>query len=134
MDRVRAEAARPKPVPSRRPPGPGADEPALPPAAKLPTAPNVWIPGPLKSTRERLERLVETARQKNDAGSRLPKFLRRFFRKQGGYNRAVLDGVALLVRNNQELTQRVAEISACLGQLNGWLLALHEQSDADANW
>jgi O-antigen chain-terminating methyltransferase len=81
-----------------------------------------------------VSRVLETAREKNEGASSLPKFLRRFFRKQGGYNRAVLDGVAALAKSNDELTRRMADISVCLGQLNDWLVALHEQSDADAAW
>jgi SAM-dependent methyltransferase len=100
----------------------------------LPSAPTVWIPGPVKSRKERLDTLVQTAREKNQSGSRIPKFLRRFFRKQGGYNRAVLESVDALSRTADDLTRRMGEITTCLGQLNGWLLALHEQSDADANW
>ncbi len=128
MERVRAEAKRPRPSP-RQPIAP-----VLPPTAMLPSAPTVWIPGPVKSNQERLERVLETAREKNDGESWLPKFLRRFFRKQGGYNRAVLDGISTLAKSNQDLTRRLADVTVCLGQLNGWLLALHEQSDADAAW
>ena len=133
MERIRAEAKRPKP--NRRPIG-GANGAvsALPPVAMLPRAPSVWIPDPVKSKQKRVERLMETARQKNDSGSRLPKFLRRFFRKQGGYNRAVIDAIDALAKTNHHLTQRVADITVCLGQFNSWLLALHDQSDSDANW
>jgi SAM-dependent methyltransferase len=132
MERVRAEAARPKAAVQRQPlPGPAVP---LPPVAMLPGAPAVWIPGGVKSIKERLDRLIQTARLKNEGGSGVPKFLRRFFRKQGGYNRAALDGIAALAKSNHELTHRVSDISVCLGQLNGWLLSLHEQSDADSNW
>src|SRR4051794_4394878 len=119
MARVRAEAARPKAAAAQLHPTPGAAMP-LPPVAMLPAAPAVWIPGGVKSIRERLARFVQTARLKNEGAPRLPKFLRRFFRKQGGYNRAVLDGMAALAKSNDELTHRVSDISVCLGQLNGW--------------
>jgi SAM-dependent methyltransferase len=128
MERVRAEALRPKKLP------PKESAVTLPPVAMLPAAPAVWIPGPVKSRKTRLDLLLETARAKNEPRSRMPKFLRRFFRKQGGYNRALLESVAVLAKTNEELTRRVADITACLGQFNGWLLALHEQSDADATW
>jgi SAM-dependent methyltransferase len=133
MERVRAEALRPKPAPRR--PAPRDEKPmTLPPVAKLPAAPAVWIPGPVKSRNERLEQLVETARKKNEPHSRVPKFLRRFFRKQGGYNRAVAESIAVLSKTADDLTRRTGEITACLGHLNSWLLAVHEQSDSDANW
>jgi SAM-dependent methyltransferase/chaperonin cofactor prefoldin len=133
MERVRAEALRPKPAPHRSTP-PDEAASALPPVAMLPGAPAVWIPGPVKSRKERVDELVETARQKNEPSSRIPKFLRRFFRKQGGYNRAVLESIAALSKTTDDLTRRLGEITTCLGQFNSWLLALHEQSDADANW
>jgi SAM-dependent methyltransferase len=132
MERVRAESQRPKP---HRRTAPSADGAAvLPPVAMLPGAPAVWIPGPVKSKKERLDALVQTARDKNEPGSRIPKFLRRFFRKQGGYNRAVVESIAALSSTTDDLTRRLGEITTCLGQFNSWLLALHEQSDADANW
>ena len=100
----------------------------------LPAAPAVWIPGTVKSRKDRLDALVQSAREKNEPSSRIPRFLRRFFRKQGGYNRAVVESISALSRTTDDLTRRVGEITACLGQFNSWLLALHEQSDADATW
>jgi SAM-dependent methyltransferase/archaellum component FlaC len=133
MERVRAAALRPKLAPPRRTPRDETASP-LPPVAMLPAAPAVWIPGPVKSRKERLDALLETARLKNEPVSKIPKFLRRFFRKQGGYNRAVVESIAALSKTNDDVTRRLAEITTCLGQFNSWLLALHEQSDADANW
>jgi len=133
MERVRAEARRPKP-PLRPPPCSTETEPALPLVTKLPGAPAVWIPGPVKSKKERLDALIQTAREKNEPGTGIPKFLRRFFRKQGGYNRAVVESITTLSKTTDDLTRRLGEITICLGQFNSWLLALHEQSDADANW
>jgi O-antigen chain-terminating methyltransferase len=132
MERVRAEARRPKP--SRQVLTPNDGSSTLPPVAMLPAAPAVWIPEPLKSKKEKLDAFIQTAREKNEPGSRIPKFLRRFFRKQGGYNRAVVESIAVLTKTTDDLTRRVGEITTCLGQFNSWLLALHEQSDADANW
>ena len=132
MERVRAEALRPKPP--RRVLLPPAESASLPPVAMLPAAPAVWIPGTVKSRRDRLDALVQSARENNEPSSKIPKFLRRFFRKQGGYNRAVVESIGALSKTTDDLTRRVGEITTCLGQLNSWLLALHEQSDADANW
>lgn len=128
MERVRAEARRPKKLPPR------ARAAALPPVAMLPAAPAVWIPGAVKSRKARLDALAQTAREKNEPTSIIPKFLRRFFRKQGGYNRAVVDSIVTLSKATDDLTRRVGEMGACLEQFNSWLLALHEQSDADATW
>src|SRR5205814_6061888 len=125
-------ARRPKP-PFRSSSRSTETEAALPLVTPLPGAPAVWIPGPVKSKKERLDALIQTAREKNEAGTGIPKFLRRFFRKQGGYNRAVVESIATLSKTTDDLTRRL-EITICLGQFNSWLLALHEQSDADANW
>jgi SAM-dependent methyltransferase/predicted nucleic acid-binding Zn-ribbon protein len=128
MERVRAEALRPKKWQPRE------SAAALPPVAMLPAAPAVWIPGAVKSRKARLDALAQTAREKNEPTSIVPKFLRRFFRKQGGYNRAVVESIVTLTKATDDLTRRVGEMGTCLGQLNSWLLALHEQSDADAAW
>jgi SAM-dependent methyltransferase len=137
MELVRAktsELARPEPkVPARRA-FRSENAVSLPPVARLPAAPAVWVPGPAKSQKERLDALVQTAREKNEPPSKIPKFLRRFFRKQGGYNRAVVESIAALSKTTEGLTRRLAETTVCLGQFNTWLQALHEQSDADANW
>src|SRR5215212_3674374 len=133
MERVRKEARRPKTPPTAAG-RTGGNASTLPPVAMLPAAPAVWIPGPVKSRKERVDALVETARIKNEPASKIPKFLRRFFRRQGGYNRAMLEGVRALAASNQELTQRATEITVCLGQLNNWLRALHKQNEADATW
>ena len=134
MERVQAEASKAKRLPAVRAPSLNGGIPVLPPVAKLPAAPALWIPGVVKSSKERLDALLQTARGKIEVSSRIPKFLRRFFRKQGGYNRTVLESITALSKANHDLTRRVAEITTCLGQLNDWLLALHEQSDTDANW
>jgi SAM-dependent methyltransferase len=134
MDRVRAEAAKPKVPPPHRAALSAESSPELPPVARLPAAPAVWIPGPVKSRKERVDSLVETAREKNEPHSRIPKFLLRFFRKQGGYNRALAESVAVLSKTTDDLARRLGDVTVCLGQFNAWLLALHEQSDADANW
>jgi SAM-dependent methyltransferase len=133
MERVRAEADRLKAAP-RRALVPAETSPQLPPVTMLPGAPAVWIPAPVKSRKQRVDALVETARSKNEPHSKIPKFLRRFFRKQGGYNRAVVESIASLSKTTDDVARRLGEITTCLGQFNGWLLALHEQSDADARW
>ena len=45
---------------------------------------------------------------------------------------SALDGVAALSKTGIALARCIDEMSACLGQLNGWLHALHAQSDTNA--
>jgi O-antigen chain-terminating methyltransferase len=135
MERVRAEAGRRRPLSSRLSSVATATAAvSLPPVALLPDAPSIWVPDPIKSNKPRLDSLLQTAREKTGIGSRIPKFLRRFFRKQGAFNRVVLDTMAALTKSNDVLTRRLGDISIIVGQFNNWLTAVHEQSDADANW
>ncbi|MEY2508776.1 MAG: hypothetical protein QOH01_3105 [Verrucomicrobiota bacterium] len=135
MERVRVEARRWRPLSSRLSPVATTDGAvSLPPIARLPDAPSIWVPGPIKSNRPRLDSLLQTAGEKTGIGSRIPKFLRRFFRKQGAFNRVVLDTMAALTKSNDALTRRLGDVCIIVGQFNNWLTAVHEQSDADANW
>jgi len=132
MKRVRAEAS--KIARRSRASAAEGDAPVLPPIPVLPPMPAVWIPQPGNPKKERLDDLLESARKKTEVSSIIPKFLRGIFRKQGGYNRAVLESLNVLAKNNFELNKKVGEISACLEQLNGWVLALTQHREVDANW
>jgi SAM-dependent methyltransferase len=133
-EQIRREAAKP-PSRSRRPaPGAGTAAPGLPAIAALPHAPSVWIPGTVPRRKEKLDELILSAREKTEVSSIIPKFLRGLFRKQGAYNRGVLESIKVLAQGNEELTKRVREIGTCLGQLDGWLRALHQHRDADVQW
>jgi O-antigen chain-terminating methyltransferase len=134
MERVRAEAAKIPARPRRVRPGANGAMPALPAIPSLPQAPSVWIPGGVTPRKEKLDELLLNTRQKTEVSSSIPKFLRGLFRKQGSYNKGVLDSIKVLAQSNQELAKRVHEIGTCLGQLNGWILALHQHRDADVQW
>ena len=133
MERVRAEAAKIAERP-RRARAPAMHPPALPPIAVLPPVPTVQIPKPINPKKERLDQLLENARSKTRVNSVIPKFLRGLFRKQGAYNTSVLESIGVLAQSNVELNKRVREIALCLEQFNGWLLALNQHREADANW
>ena len=134
MKRVRAEAARIRERPRRVRTVPKVAAPALPPIAVLPPVPSVQIPQPINPKKERLDQLLQKARSKTQVSSIIPKFLRRLFRKQGAYNTNVLESLDLLARNSVELNKKVREIGLCLERFHGWLLALNQHREADANW
>ena len=134
MERVRAEAAKIPLRPRRVRPEANSAMPVLPEIASLPPAPAVWIPGAVTPRKEKLDELLLNTRRKTEVSSMVPKFLRGIFRKQGSYNTGVLDTIKVLAQSNHELTKRVREIGTCLGQLNGWLLALHQHRETDLHW
>jgi O-antigen chain-terminating methyltransferase len=72
---------------------------------------------------ERLRSLSEEALQKTEVDRRVPKVFRRLFRKQGGFNKVLLEIVRLLLRSDSRLSQRNSEIVAYLSAQNHWLQA-----------
>ena len=134
MERVRAGAARIRERPRRVRRVPALVPPALPPIAILPPVPAVQIPQPINPKKERLDQLLQNARSKTRVSSIIPKFLRGLFRKQGAYNTSVLESLGVLAQSSVELNKRVREIALCLERFNGWLLALNQHREADANW
>lgn len=134
MERVRAEAAKIPLRPRRARPGADGAMPVLPEIAVLPPVPALWIPGAVTPRKEKLDELLLRARQKTEVSSIIPKFLRGLFRRQGAYNKGVLDSIKVLGQSNEELAKRVREIGTCLGQLNGWLVTLHQHREADVQW
>lgn len=71
----------------------------------------------VKTYRARLETLLQRARQKNDPPG-MPKFLRRIFRKQGSYNRSVLEITEILTRSLVEISQHLEELPPILEAQN----------------
>lgn len=134
MERVRAGAARIRERPRRVRRVPALVPPALPPIAVLPPVPAVQIPQPINPKKERIDQLLQNARSKTRVSSIIPKFLRGLFRKQGAYNTSVLESLGVLAQSSVELNKRVREIALCLERFNGWLLALNQHREADANW
>ena len=132
MKRVRAEAS--KIARRSRAIAAEAAAPVLPPIPSSPPIPAIWIPRPGNPKKERLEELLQNAREKIEVSSIVPKFLRGLFRKQGGYNRSVLESLNVLAKSNFELNKKVREISTCLQQHQHWMQTLTEHRAADANW
>lgn len=106
----------------------------LPAVRVLPPPPRSVLLKPVDAKRERLDGMLREAQAKSDGNSRVPKMFRRFFRKQGGYNRLLIDSVALLGKTTAQLAKRVTELSTSIEPQNRWLRALAEYRQSDVNW
>jgi len=78
--------------------------------------------------------MLEQARTKTEGTRWIPKPFRRFFRKQGAYNRVLLDGVAVLAKGSAEVVNRLEQLTACVEVQHAWLRELHQRSEGDRAW
>ena len=134
MERVRAEVRRRNLAPLQ---GNGSDRSGssiLPPVRFLAPLPRVAAPRKVDTKEERLANILERARQKTEVSRRIPKLLRRLFRKQGGYNKLLLESVAILTKTNVELNKRLRELAVDFELQNRWLADLGKSREDDAAW
>ena len=94
----------------------------------IPPPPPLALPHPAPARKERVLALLDRARATIDVNNWIPKPLRRFFRKQGGYNRALLESVSVLAKANAELASRIEQLAACVEVQQAWLGGAHEKS------
>ena len=111
-----------------------AASPVLPQVPFLAPLPAVASPRRIDVKEERLTSILQRAREKTEVSRRIPKLLRRFFRKQGGYDKLLLESVAVLTKTNVELNQRLQELAGGFEIQNRWLSDLSRARDADAAW
>lgn len=87
----------------------------------LPPKPPTLHVTPLKEdTVERIDEVQRRAKQKTEVNRYIPKFLRGLFRKQGSFNKEILEVSRLLMKENSEADKRLREIVAYLRAENGW--------------
>ncbi|MBA2270153.1 MAG: methyltransferase domain-containing protein [Chthoniobacterales bacterium] len=141
MERVRREVARaPQPAaPHTRAPVQRRSTPAeqpvkLPSLPDLPAMPPFQSSGPVDAKNERIDQILKQAREMTEAPSGVPKFFRSFFRKQGGFNRALLETVGSLAKTDAQLNKRVQELNSAAQHQTHWLQLLIEHRRADLNW
>ena len=118
MERVRREAAR---IESNR-------EHAVATGATLPL-PKIAVPPPVpgaplplkkrKVQPSKLETLLQRGRDKNDRPG-VPKLFRRLFRRQGSYNRVILETTEILTRSVAELGRQLNELAHAIQMQNQW--------------
>jgi len=135
MERIRAEVARRRDLGLLQRNGWGhAISTVLPQVHFLAPLPPMVSPRRIDVKEERLTSILQRAREKTEVSKRIPKLLRRLFRKQGGYNKLLLESVAVLTRTNVELNKRLQELAGALEIQNRWLSDLSSARDADAAW
>ena len=135
MERIRAEVARRRDLGLLQRNGSGhAVSTVLPQVHFLAPLPPMVSPRRIDVKEERLTSILQRAREKTEVSKRIPKLLRRLFRKQGGYNKLLLESVAVLTRTNVELNKRLQELAGAFEIQNRWLSDLSSARDADAAW
>ena len=139
MEQVQAEAARSSsngqaPAPAQAIARTRTRRSALP-ALPKPAAPlSVVFSRPIDPKKLRTEEKLENARGMITVSSAIPKLFRGLFRRQGGFNRAILDTVASLTKNNLQLNKRVQELTAVAEQQSQWLRTLAGHRQTEAAW
>src|SRR5215813_9735864 len=135
MERIRAEVARRRDLGLLQRNGSGhAVSAVLPQVHYLAPLPPMVSPRRIDVKEERLTSMLQRAREKTEVSKRIPKLLRRLFRKQGGYNNLLLESVAVLTRTNVELNKRLQELAGAFELQNRWLSDLSNARNADAAW
>src|SRR5437762_3191594 len=135
MERIRAEVARRRDLGLLQRNGSDhAVSTVLPQVHFLAPLPPMVSPRRIDVKEGRLTSILQRAREKTEVSKRIPKLLRRLFRKQGGYNKLLLESVAVLTRTNVELNKRLQELAGTFEIQNRWLSDLSSARDADAAW
>ena len=106
----------------------------LPPIRVLPPPPRLPLVTSVDPKRERLEGMLREARAKAEGNPSMPKFLRRFTRKQGGYNRLLIDSVAAVGKIAAQLAKRMTELVNAAEAQSRWLRAVAEYRQTDGAW
>ncbi|MGI8820646.1 MAG: methyltransferase domain-containing protein [Chthoniobacterales bacterium] len=137
MEQIRREAAKiqvreHRPLAPPRTPERGSRP--LPPIPRVEMPPAVGLSQPITANKERLERALGKARQMIEVSSSIPKFLRGLFRRQGGFNRSVLDSLSILTKTNLQLQKRVQELMVVAGQQNEWMRNFAGQGHGMTTW
>ena len=100
---------------------------------RLPALPTLYV-SEGEESRDRLDALIKDALRKTEVDRRIPKLLRRFFRKQGGFNKLLLEIGRRLVRSDSRLYRKNADLVAYLTAQNDWLRASVHDRELDHRW
>ena len=102
-------------------------------APALPPPPTLYVSDGAAPV-ERFQKLAAAALQKTEVDRRIPKLLRRLFRKQGGFNKLLLDIGSLLFKSNAKLHQKNSEVVAYLTAQNHWFQDWVEDRKREKEW
>jgi O-antigen chain-terminating methyltransferase len=128
MEQVRAKVAASQKENARGPRTAAVRNSAILSPEAIAPPPPLALPQPALPRKERVLALVDRARTAIDVKKWVPKPLRRFFRKQGGYNRPVLESISMLAKANGELSSRIEQLTACVEVQHAWLRQSHARS------
>lgn len=131
MERIRREAERRR-VEAMH--GSGNIAALLPTVRTLPRPPAVGWRRKVDAKKERLDKMVALAREKTDGKEGRPKLFRSLARRQGSYNRIVIDAIGLLVNSNAQLNKQVRELTEAFDTQTHWLDVLADHRRADKSW
>jgi SAM-dependent methyltransferase len=135
MTRIREEAQRRDRVGISAEVTSGLEHFPLPPPLDLPGQPVIHrFKTEDDKTAEKFLGLLRRAFGKTKVSSRVPKLFRRFFRKQGGFNEAVLDGLQLLMKSQLRLLSQSQHVVGYLEAQGHWLRALNEARALERSW
>ncbi len=135
MERIHQEAAKVRPrehgeiTPRAR-----APRSALPTIFEIAGPPLFRLSRPPDSKNTRTEQRLQKARRMIEVSASIPKIFRRFFRRQGGFNRAALETMNELAKANIQLSKRVGELVTAAEQQSQWLRLLHGLRLTEAAW
>ncbi len=133
MERVRREASKVSPS------GNGLSRPAV-------ATNGIKLPVPLETPppsltlsesapySDRIAAYLGRAYQKNQVSSWIPALLRGLFRRQGGFNRGILETLGALDEENKNLHRRVEELAGAAQSQNAWLQILAGKRQSEARW
>ena len=133
MERVRAEAAKLAHAGLGAPIGRRALALTLPPVRTLAPQPRLPAFKAVDTKKERIDSILRDAREKSE-NPKIPKMFRRFFRKQGGYNRMLIDAVDRLTKTQVQIAKQLREISSAIETQGRWMRVLAEHRQSDATW
>ncbi len=86
-----------------------------------PSPPGLGLSGPVEIKKERLDAVLTQAKESTEGNRSIPKFLRSLFRRQGRYNRTLLEAVGALTKSNVQLSKRVQELQLSARQQHEWV-------------
>ncbi|MGI9089284.1 MAG: methyltransferase domain-containing protein [Chthoniobacterales bacterium] len=142
MEKIRHEAARIAAEPrrpaalipasvSRQRPTPRSAPPPVPDAIFPPT---LGISNLIEAKPERLQGVLEKARAMIQVSKAVPRMFRGLFRRQGGFNRALLETLHALAKTSVQLSHRTNELMLIAQQQHDYLYRLAENSRGQTLW
>jgi SAM-dependent methyltransferase len=138
MARIRAEAERRAAAGISVAVSSGIDALPFPPPQSSPTQPIPHFSEMAETedsrTAQKLGDLLQRALGYTEVSSRIPKIFRRFFRKQGAFNKAMLDALKLLTKSELRHHSQSRKVRTYLEAQGSWLRSVEEARAIERSW